>query len=79
MTDDDDIGLLKDQCDQYTLLEIVWHLCEVLFVETLPAGCLIQQLLEWVGTIGSCDYIIYDNVVTRFGGIINILMKHSKK
>jgi len=23
-------------------------LCEVLFVEVLPAGCLIQQLLEWV-------------------------------
>lgn len=55
MNDDDDIELLKDQCEQYTLLEIVWHLCEVLYIETLPAGCLIQQLLEWVGTIGSCD------------------------
>ncbi len=33
----------------YAMLELLWHLCEFLFVEVLPgAGCLIQQLLEWV-------------------------------
>jgi len=32
----------------YSGLKLVWHLCEVLFVEVLAAGCLIQQLLEWV-------------------------------
>lgn len=30
------------------MIELVWHLCEVLFIEVLPAGCLVQQLLEWV-------------------------------
>ena len=30
------------------MMELVWHLCEVLFIEVLPAGCLVQQLLEWV-------------------------------
>ena len=39
---------LKDQLDLYFLFEVAWHLCEILFVETLPQGCLIQQLLEWV-------------------------------
>ena len=32
----------------YAHLELAWHLCEVLFIEILHAGCLIQQLLEWV-------------------------------
>lgn len=32
----------------YAMLELVWHLCEVLFVEVLPAGCLVQQLWEWI-------------------------------
>ena len=32
----------------YSLLNVLWHLCEILFIETLPVGCLIQQLLEWV-------------------------------
>lgn len=32
----------------YVMLELAWHLCEVLFIELLPAGCLIQQLLEWI-------------------------------
>ena len=32
----------------YKMMELVWHLCEVLFIEVLPAGCLVQQLLEWV-------------------------------
>ena len=37
----------------YAMLELTWHLCEVLFIEVLPAGCLIQQLLEWVQHNGS--------------------------
>lgn len=32
----------------YAMQELAWHLCEVLFIELLPAGCLIQQLLEWI-------------------------------
>ena len=37
----------------YAMLELVWHLCEILFIEVLPVGCLIQQLLEWVQRNGS--------------------------
>ncbi|XP_064393229.1 nuclear pore complex protein Nup85-like [Halichondria panicea] len=45
--DDGDHGY-SDQVTLYSLLELVWHLCEVLFIEVLPVGCLVQQLIEWV-------------------------------
>lgn len=38
-------------CVQERLLsswELVWHLCEVLYLENLPPGCLVLQLLEWI-------------------------------
>lgn len=38
-------------CVQERLLsswELVWHLCEVLYLESLPPGCLVLQLLEWI-------------------------------
>lgn len=38
----------SQECSLYAMIELVWHLCEVLFIEVLPAGCLVQQLLEWV-------------------------------
>ena len=44
----DEVTQLREQIELYSILEIAWHLCEVLFIETLPVGCLIQQLLEWV-------------------------------
>ncbi|CAH3040149.1 unnamed protein product [Pocillopora meandrina] len=31
-----------------TLIETVWHLCEILFIETLPGGAVLHYLLEWV-------------------------------
>ncbi len=43
--------LLNNQIELYTMLETAWHLCEILFIETLPLGCLIQQLLEWVSNL----------------------------
>ena len=36
------------QSHLYSMMELAWHLCEVIFIEVLPPGCLIQQLLEWV-------------------------------
>ena len=45
---EEDILLLRGQHHMYSALEVAWHLCEILFIETLPSGCLIQQLLEWV-------------------------------
>lgn len=38
----------RDLVVLYTHLELAWHLCEVMFIENLHAGCLIQQLQEWV-------------------------------
>ena len=38
-------------CVQERLLsswELVWHLCEVLYLENLPPGGLMLQLLEWI-------------------------------
>ena len=32
----------------YSMMELAWHLCEIIFIEVLPPGCLVQQLLEWV-------------------------------
>ena len=54
--DEDEHTSLKEQIEVYSMLETAWHLCEILFIETLPLGCLIQQLLEWVG----CRYISED-------------------
>ncbi len=36
------------ELESYSMMELVWHLCEILFLELLPAGCLVQQLLEWI-------------------------------
>ncbi|KAL5473916.1 hypothetical protein EMCRGX_G028483 [Ephydatia muelleri] len=36
------------QCELFSMMELIWHLCEILYLEVLPFGCLIQQLLEWV-------------------------------
>lgn len=50
--DDDDDGeresVLCKQVSLYAMLELAWHLCQAIFLESLPAGCLIQQLTEWV-------------------------------
>ncbi len=39
---------LTQQSHLYAMTELAWHLCEVIFIEVLPPGCLVQQLLEWV-------------------------------
>ena len=48
MYDEEERQQIKDQLEMYSLLNVLWHLCEILFIETLPVGCLVQQLLEWV-------------------------------
>jgi nuclear pore complex protein Nup85 len=39
---------LEHKMELFTSWELVWHLCEILYIERLPAGCLMQQLLMWV-------------------------------
>ncbi len=39
---------LRQQVFLSSMLELAWYLCQVIFLEALPAGCLIQQLQEWV-------------------------------
>ncbi|XP_033118956.1 nuclear pore complex protein Nup85-like [Anneissia japonica] len=35
------------QCEVFQMIGLLWSLCEIMFVETLPGGTL-QQLLDWV-------------------------------
>ncbi|KAM7443264.1 Nucleoporin nup85 [Porites harrisoni] len=42
-----------------TLIETVWHLCEILFIETLPGGAVLHHLLEWVQN-GHADKYVKD-------------------
>ncbi|XP_070580141.1 nuclear pore complex protein Nup85-like [Ptychodera flava] len=35
------------QCQTFTMIELIWSLCEILFVETLPGGVVLTQLLDW--------------------------------
>ncbi|XP_028402604.1 nuclear pore complex protein Nup85-like [Dendronephthya gigantea] len=40
-----------DEYNQVKLLsfiELVWHLCEILLIENLPGGIVLQHLLDWV-------------------------------
>ena len=39
---------LEDQLQLYNMIELVWSLCEILFIERLPGGILLSQLLEWL-------------------------------
>ncbi|KAI8501147.1 Nucleoporin nup85 [Branchiostoma belcheri] len=36
------------QVEIYSMVELIWSLCEILFVETLPGGVVLAQLLDWV-------------------------------
>ena len=64
---------VSDQSNLYSLLEVVWHLCEILFIEVLPAGCLIQQLLEWVRWHSThTDGMIQVHTHTHTDGMIQV-------
>ncbi|XP_077979606.1 nuclear pore complex protein Nup85-like [Glandiceps talaboti] len=36
------------QCQILSMVELIWSLCEILFVETLPGGVVLTQLIEWI-------------------------------
>ncbi|XP_071948764.1 nuclear pore complex protein Nup85-like [Antedon mediterranea] len=36
------------QCEVFQMIGLLWSLCEIMFVETLPGGVALQQLLDWV-------------------------------
>ncbi|XP_035695297.1 nuclear pore complex protein Nup85-like [Branchiostoma floridae] len=36
------------QVEIYSMVELIWSLCEILFVESLPGGVVLAQLLDWV-------------------------------
>ncbi|KAJ7362005.1 Nucleoporin nup85 [Desmophyllum pertusum] len=48
-----------EQRQLLTLIETVWHLCEILFIETLPGGAVLHHLLEWVQN-GHTDKYVKD-------------------
>ncbi|XP_065898623.1 nuclear pore complex protein Nup85-like [Dysidea avara] len=37
-----------DQTEMFVLMEMIWHLCEVVFLASLPAGYFVGELVEWV-------------------------------
>ncbi|RXN01065.1 Nuclear pore complex protein Nup85 [Acipenser ruthenus] len=46
-----DTALSTQYCSQVSILlavELIWNLCEVLFIEAAPAGSLLLHLLDWV-------------------------------
>ncbi|XP_038067379.1 nuclear pore complex protein Nup85-like [Patiria miniata] len=50
-----DPNVSREECESYTaqseLLQtmgLIWSLCEILFVETLPGGVVLQQLQDWL-------------------------------
>ncbi|XP_041095791.1 nuclear pore complex protein Nup85-like [Polyodon spathula] len=46
-----DAALSAQYCSQVSILlavELIWNLCEVLFIEAVPAGSLLLHLLDWV-------------------------------
>eukprot|EP00111_Clytia_hemisphaerica_P017804 TCONS_00052656-protein len=42
------IEKLQTELDYFSIMEMVWHLCEVLWVETPSGGYCLHQLLTWV-------------------------------
>ncbi|XP_022103342.1 nuclear pore complex protein Nup85-like [Acanthaster planci] len=51
----EDPNLSREDCESYAaqseLLQtmgLIWSLCEILFVETLPGGVVLQQLQDWL-------------------------------
>ncbi|XP_035381591.1 nuclear pore complex protein Nup85 [Electrophorus electricus] len=46
-----DVTLVCQYSNQVSILlatELIWNLCEVLFIDAAPAGCLLLHLLDWV-------------------------------
>lgn len=49
MTDDADLQeQYNDQMKIFNMTELIWHLCEILWIDVAPAGIVISQLLEWL-------------------------------
>ncbi|XP_013379129.1 nuclear pore complex protein Nup85-like [Lingula anatina] len=36
------------QMELFQMIELIWSLCEILFIETLPGGILLVKLLDWL-------------------------------
>ncbi|XP_048576218.1 nuclear pore complex protein Nup85 isoform X2 [Nematostella vectensis] len=43
-------GRSSVQKQTLTMIELVWHLCEFLFIESVPGGTVLTRLLEWSKT-----------------------------
>ncbi|KAK2173727.1 hypothetical protein NP493_851g01059 [Ridgeia piscesae] len=39
---------LRLQLAMFDIIELIWSLCEILFIEALPAGIVLTQLLDWL-------------------------------
>jgi len=39
---------MKEQLELLTIIEMFWHLCEIILVDTKPGGSCMSMLLDWV-------------------------------
>ena len=39
---------LKSELDLFSIMELIWHLCEVLLIESQSGGYCLKQLLSWI-------------------------------
>uniref|UniRef100_H2YSA4 Nuclear pore complex protein Nup85 n=1 Tax=Ciona savignyi TaxID=51511 RepID=H2YSA4_CIOSA len=38
---------LTSQIQLYTMMDLIWSLCEIIFIENLPDGVILLRLIEW--------------------------------
>eukprot|EP00794_Sanderia_malayensis_P008966 gene8967-9923_t len=39
---------MKEQIELLQIMELFWHLCEIVFIDSKPGGYCINQLLDWI-------------------------------
>ncbi|XP_052263142.1 nuclear pore complex protein Nup85-like isoform X2 [Dreissena polymorpha] len=46
--DDEKKAVLEEQMKIFNMTELIWSLCEILWIDVAPGGLVISQLLEWL-------------------------------
>ena len=41
-------GSVTAQLELWELVELIWNLCELLYIDTAPGGIVLSQLLDWL-------------------------------
>ncbi|XP_041364866.1 nuclear pore complex protein Nup85-like [Gigantopelta aegis] len=46
--DDIDHNIYTEQLQMFEMVQLIWSLCEILFIDTAPDGMVINQLVDWI-------------------------------